>query len=142
MKSHQVKYVFYGILGTYVLWSFVAATIFLNFGNAPTVMVTVIANLNNIALGLTAFHILWINRKYLPIELRPKWYNQLGIASCGIFYFGLAVLVFAAKVIPLLNGTGWAILGGVAVLVTTLLVYQSTRNPLTQRREGAEVSKR
>ncbi|MFP6765330.1 MAG: Nramp family divalent metal transporter, partial [Planctomycetaceae bacterium] len=77
MAPDRVKYIYYAILGSYVLWSFIAATIFLNFGNAPTVMVTVIANLNNIALGLTAFHVLWINRTLLPVELRPKWYSQL-----------------------------------------------------------------
>ena len=123
MKSDSVKYVYYGILGAYVLWSFIAATIFLNFGNAPTVMVTVIANLNNIALGVTAFHVLWINRNFLPSELRPKWYNQVGIALCGLFYFGLAVLVFVAKVIPILNSTGWIILGIVFSLVVATLIY-------------------
>ncbi len=29
-------------------------------------MVTVIANLNNVALGLTSFHVLWINTRFLP----------------------------------------------------------------------------
>jgi hypothetical protein len=123
MSSDKVKYIYYGILGIYVLWSFIAATIFLNFGNAPTVMVIVIANLNNIALGVTAFHILWINRNFLPNELRPKWYNQLGIGLCGIFYFGLAVLVFVAKVVPMLNSTGWIILGAVVAAFSVLLFY-------------------
>jgi hypothetical protein len=123
MKSDKVKYVYYSILGAYVLWSFIAATIFLNFGNAPTVMVTVIANLNNVALGLTAFHVLWINKTFLPKELQPRWYNQLGISLCGIFYFGLAVLVFVAKVMPMLNSTGWTILGIAAGIVAIVLFY-------------------
>lgn len=123
MKTDKVKYIYYGILSAYVVWSFLAATFFLSFGNAPTVMVTVIANLNNIALGLTAFHVLWINRNYLPIEIRPRWYHQIGIALCGIFYFGLAVLVFVAKVVPMLNATGWTILGTVVLAFSALLFY-------------------
>ena len=106
MQPHQANRIYYFILACYVLWSFVAATIFLRYGNAPTLMVLVIANLNNVALGLTAFHILWLNRNFLPKPLQPKWYNQVGIACCGVFYFGLSVLVFCAKILPLVaSGT-------------------------------------
>ena len=103
MSGGQVRYIYYGILSAYVVWSYIAATIFLRFGDAPTLMVTVIANLNNVALGLTAFHVLWINCKFLPEPLRPRWYSRLGIVSCGVFYLGLAGLVFAAKVWPLIS---------------------------------------
>lgn len=105
MQPHQAHRIYYMILVGYVVWSFIAATIFLTFGNAPTLMVTVIANLNNVALGLTAFHVLWLNRNFLPKPLRPRWYNQVGIACCGIFYFGMALLVFWVKIVPLITGT-------------------------------------
>ena len=103
MQPHQASRIYYILLGSYVVWSFIAATIFLMFGNAPTLMVLVIANLNNVALGLTSFHVLYINRKFLPPQLRPKWYNQLGIAACGVFYCGMAVLVVVVKILPLLT---------------------------------------
>lgn len=102
MKSTQVGRIYYLILFTYVLWSFFMATIFLKFGDAPQLMVTIIANVNNIAIGVTAFHILWINRNYLPQAIRPRWYHQLGIAGCGVFYLGLAALVVYAKILPLI----------------------------------------
>ena len=41
----------------------------------------------------------------LPPQLRPRWYSQLGIAFCGIFYLGMATLVFVIKILPLLLGT-------------------------------------
>ncbi len=104
MQPNQASRVYYIILGCYVLWSFIAATIFLTFGNAPTLMVTVIANLNNVALGLTAFHVLWLNRNLLPKPLRPRWFNQVGIGCCGVFYFGMALFVFYIKVLPLITG--------------------------------------
>jgi hypothetical protein len=65
-------------------------------------MVLVIANLNNVALGVTSFVILWNNLTLLPKPLRPKWYNQVGIITCGVFYLGLSVLVFIATISPLL----------------------------------------
>jgi hypothetical protein len=103
MQPHHASRIYYIILGCYVMWSFLAATIFLMFGNAPTLMVMVIANLNNVALGATAFHVLWINRNFLPKPLRPRWFNQIGIASCGVFYLGMAALVFFAKIWPMLG---------------------------------------
>jgi hypothetical protein len=30
--------------------------------------------------------------------------NQIGIGCCGVFYFGMALLVFYVKVLPLLTG--------------------------------------
>lgn len=103
--THKVGIIYYFILSMYVVWSYVVATIFLMFGDAPALMVTVIANVNNIALGVTAFHVLWINRHFLPGELQPRWYNQVGIIGCGIFYLGISIIVFIAKVWPLLKAS-------------------------------------
>ena len=103
LQPSQSSRIYYTILGCYVIWSFVSATIFLTFGDAPTLMVLIIANLNNVALGATSFHVLWINRTLLPKPLRPRWYNQTGILSCGFFYCGMAVLVFCVKILPLLT---------------------------------------
>jgi hypothetical protein len=51
---------------------------------------------------VTSFVILWNNLTLLPKPLRPKWYNQVGIITCGVFYLGLSVLVFIATISPLL----------------------------------------
>ncbi|MDA1232239.1 MAG: Nramp family divalent metal transporter [Planctomycetota bacterium] len=104
LKPNHASRIYYSILACYVVWSFVSATIFLTFGDAPKLMVLVIANLNNVALGATAFHVLYINRTFLPPPLRPRWYNQLGIMACGVFYCGMALLVFCAKILPLITG--------------------------------------
>ncbi|MBX7168013.1 MAG: Nramp family divalent metal transporter [Pirellulales bacterium] len=98
MQPHQVKYIYYAILGSYVLWSFVCAFL---FSNAPKLMTDFIANFNNLALGVTAFQLLWCNHRLLPRALRPRWYNTLGVAGCGLFYLGLAWLVFVNKIVPM-----------------------------------------
>lgn len=107
LKPNQVSRVYYTILVLYVVWSFIMATVFLRYGESDVAkqMVTVIANLNNVAIGATAFHVLWINTRFLPRELRPRWYQRVGIISCGVFYLGLAALVFQAKIWPILTGT-------------------------------------
>jgi hypothetical protein len=102
LHGHQVRYIYYGILSVYVLWSIVALYIFNTFGT-PKLMVLVIANLNNIAIGVTALMILRVNTRILPKALRPRWYHRLGLVSCAVFYLSLAVLVFATKQLPLLR---------------------------------------
>ena len=98
LRGDQASRVYYSILAAYVVWSFVVVTVFLTLGNPPALMATVIANLNNVALGATSFHLLWVNRNYLPAALRPRWYHQAGLACCGLFYLGLAGLVFYVTV--------------------------------------------
>jgi hypothetical protein len=102
MKPNQVKKIYYIILAIYFLWCLISLTLFGNYGT-PKAMILVIANLGNLGIGLTAFVILGINRRFLPEPLRPRWYQQVGIASCGVFYCGLALLVFFHKQIPIIR---------------------------------------
>jgi hypothetical protein len=44
---------------------------------------------------------LWINTTFLPRELRPRWYHRVGLAACGAFYLGMALLVFLTRQWPL-----------------------------------------
>lgn len=107
LADHAVKYVYYAILGTYVLWTLVAAWLFSTYGT-PKLMTLVIANLNNLAIGATSFHILWINCTLLPPALRPRWYHRIGLFLCGVFYLGMSALVFATKQWPILcEMIGW-----------------------------------
>ncbi|MCA9097273.1 MAG: Nramp family divalent metal transporter [Planctomycetaceae bacterium] len=101
LKSHQVGRIYYTILSMYVLWSFVCAYLFSTYGT-PKLMTLVIANLNNVALGVTAIQLLWINTTLLPAKLRPRWYHVLGLIFCAVFYLGLAGLVFVEKQLPVL----------------------------------------
>jgi hypothetical protein len=102
MQPHQVGRIYYTILAIYVTWTFLCAWYFTRYEN-PKVMVLVIANLNNVGLGLTSFFVLRNNLVYLPRELRPGWLHRLGIAGCGTFYLGMAALVFYQKQWPILK---------------------------------------
>lgn len=99
MQPQHVRRIYYTILTFYVGWSIFCAWLFSTYGS-PKLMVLVIANLNNVAIGWTSFHLVWINRRLLPAPLRPRWYQQLGVVLCGVFYLGLAALVFVTKQWP------------------------------------------
>ena len=102
MQPHEVRKIYYAILFLYVAWTFFGAFLFQTFGQ-PKMMVLVVANLNNIGLGFTAFFVLRNNLVYLPKPLRPRWINRIGICFCGIFYLGIALLVFVQKQLPMLQ---------------------------------------
>jgi hypothetical protein len=101
MQDHQARQVYYTILVLYVIWTFIVALIMLKWPDAPKLMVTIIANFNNLALATTSFLILRINCCLLPPELRPRWYSRVGIVGCGLFYSALTWLYFQAKILPL-----------------------------------------
>ena len=96
LRADQVKYIYYSILAAYVLWSFTCAYFF----STPKLMTIVIANINNLAIGVTALQLLWINHTLLPRPIRPRWYHTLGLLLCASFYLGLAGLVFYTKQWP------------------------------------------
>jgi hypothetical protein len=102
LRGHEVWKVYYTILGGYVGWSFVCAYLFNTYGT-PKLMTVVIANLNNLAIGVTSVLLLWINCTRLPPALRPRRYHRLGLAFCGVFYLGLAGLVFVTKQLPVIR---------------------------------------
>ena len=98
-RPDQVKWIYYGILGCYVTWSLFWTLIFSLYGT-PRLMTIVIANLNNVAIGVTSLQLLWINHRLLPCEIRPRWYHTAGVLGCALFYLGLSLLVFLEKQWP------------------------------------------
>lgn len=102
MGRGEVRRIYYTIVGAYTGWCVLSMFLFTRYGT-PKLMTLIIANLGNLAMGITSFLILHINRTLLPAPLRPRWWQQAGLAACGVFYLGLSVLVFVAKQWPALR---------------------------------------
>jgi hypothetical protein len=102
LKGQQVRRIYYALLATYALWSVIALYLFSKYGT-PKLMTVIIANLNNLVLGVTAVFILRINMRLLPKELRPPLPHRIGMIACSTFYLGLSALVFFEKQLPILR---------------------------------------
>ena len=87
LKGNQVKYVYYGIMVAYLLWGTFALSLF-----DPLTLAKYGAGIGNLALGVCAVHTLYVNRKFLPPELRPGWFIQLGLALCAISFLSVAAI--------------------------------------------------
>ena len=110
LHGHQVKRIYYALIAIYAGWSILALHLFDKYGT-PKLMTLVIANLNNVVLGVTSIFILRINCRLLPAQLQPRWYHKAGMLACGAFYLGISLLVFVQKQIPLLREIFREILG-------------------------------
>ena len=87
LQGNQVKYIYYGILGVYGIWGLFALSLV-----DPLTLAKIGGVLANFALGSTAFHTLYINRKFLPPELRPGRLNQVGILLTGCVAWGISAI--------------------------------------------------
>ena len=103
MVHDQVKYIYYTILTVYVTWTLFLLWVFTYFHWTPKTMTLIISNLGNLSMGFTAFQIWHVNRRLLPAPLRPRWYHQVGLLGCGVFYLGIAMLVLATKQWPVIR---------------------------------------
>jgi hypothetical protein len=101
MHHGQVRVIYYSLLVGYIVWCCISLLWF-GMYSSPKQMFIVVAVVGNIAIGVTSFHILYVNTRYLPVPLRPRWFQRLGLAGCGAFYLVLAAMVFEVKMWPML----------------------------------------
>ena len=85
----QVRYIYYSILAIYAVWGLIWLSLF-----EPLQLAIIGAVLGNVALGCTGLHTLYVNRTLLPARLRPSWFMQLGLLTCGAFFLGISVIVW------------------------------------------------
>jgi hypothetical protein len=84
----KVKYLYYGILIIFCLWGLLALSLF-----DPLQILKISTVLQNVALGFSSLHALYITRALVPRELRPSLFMQLGVVVCGVFFLGISAVV-------------------------------------------------
>jgi hypothetical protein len=92
---HRIRLLYFGVLGAY----FAVGIFFLSIAR-PLWLIVLYGNLGNFVLGVSCWHVLYVNLTLLPPEVRPGWFGRLGLAFAGTYFVGLAVLT-------LLVATGW-----------------------------------
>jgi len=90
MREDRVKYVYYGILAGYGAWGLVAMAMF-----NPLEILKAAGVLMNVALGVAAWHTLYVNVALLPRALRPNWLMRIGVFACGLFFLGVSAIFVA-----------------------------------------------
>ena len=80
-RTRDVRVVYYGVLIVAVLWGLIALRM-----AQPIFLLQVAANVGGLTLAITSLHLLYINTKYLPVELRPSMPRRVGLVLLSIFY--------------------------------------------------------
>ncbi len=96
LGEHNAKWIYYPILGIYILWGVIAM-----YFAKPFFMILVSATIGGYLLVITALHTLYVNRKFLPPEIQPPMWKQIGLVLCAGFYsvFG-TVTVWQKVLVP------------------------------------------
>jgi hypothetical protein len=65
-------------------------------------MMVIAGNMANLAIAATIFHTLYVNRRFLPVEVRPSPAKQVALVLAGLFFVTMFGLVVQQKIWPLL----------------------------------------
>ncbi len=95
MEEHNAKWIYYPILVIYILWGIIALYL-----AKPFFMILVSATVGGYLLVITSLHTLYVNRKFLPKEIQPSIWRQIGLIACAGFYSIFGTLTIIQTVIP------------------------------------------
>jgi hypothetical protein len=88
MGPQHVKVVYYSILAIYCVCG-----LFILWKVPPYLTAQIGSVLQNLALGMSAFLSLYMNRTLMPKQVQPNLVMQIGSVVCGIFFIGISAAV-------------------------------------------------
>ena len=86
-RGGDVRVVYYSVLTVVVVWGVFALRL-----AQPIFLIQLAANIAGLIFVLVSLHLLYINTKFLPPELRPSFWRRLGLVAMAVFYGGFVVL--------------------------------------------------
>ena len=91
MTGEDVRFVYYGTLGIISLWGIFALRL-----AQPFILILLAANVASIVLAIASIHILYVNVRLLPRELRPPMWRRVVLVAMAGFYGFFATLSLRA----------------------------------------------
>jgi hypothetical protein len=91
MPPHDVYKIYYLVLGVYITWICIAMQI-----ATPLTMILISSNIGGFLVAVTALHTLYVNRRFLPSALRPRWWKQLALLACTAWYLFMSFMALDA----------------------------------------------
>jgi hypothetical protein len=91
-RGGDVRVVYYVTLGVISLWGIVAMRL-----TRPIVLLALGANMAGIVFIISSIHLLYVNTRLLPSELRPPMWRRAALVALAIFYgFFLTMWVWSS----------------------------------------------
>ena len=80
-KGGRIQWIYYAIVVAFTVWAFLAIQI-----ASPMTLFKIVANVAGLVLAIAGVQIFWVNRRFLPRDLRPPLWRELLLLSCSAFY--------------------------------------------------------
>ncbi|HJS24475.1 MAG TPA: Nramp family divalent metal transporter [Pyrinomonadaceae bacterium] len=80
-RGGDVRVVYYSVLVVISLWGIVALRL-----TQPIILLSLSANMAGIVFIISAFHLLYINTRLLPVALRPPMWRRVALVALALFY--------------------------------------------------------
>lgn len=80
-RGGDVRVVYYTVLAVITAWGIIALRL-----TQPIILLSLSANMAGIVFIISSFHLLYVNTRLLPVELRPPLWRRLALVALAIFY--------------------------------------------------------
>lgn len=80
-RGGDVRVVYYSVLAAISLWGIVALGL-----TQPIILLSLSANMAGIVFIISSFHVLYVNTRLLPQELRPPMWRRVALVALALFY--------------------------------------------------------
>jgi hypothetical protein len=91
-RGGDVRVVYYSVLVVISLWGIIALKL-----TQPIILLALSANMAGIVFIISAMHLLYVNTRLLPVELRPPMWRRVALVALALFYgFFLMMWVLSA----------------------------------------------
>ena len=80
-RTGDVRMVYYSLLGVISLWGLIALRL-----TQPIVLLALSANMAGIVFIISSLHLLYVNTRLLPVELRPPLWRRCALVALALFY--------------------------------------------------------
>jgi hypothetical protein len=87
MRRVDVRKVYYAVLAVAVIWGVIALRL-----AQPIFLLQLSANFHGVMFVVAGLHLLYINTRLLPPELRPSLGRRLGLLALVVFYGAIVVM--------------------------------------------------
>jgi hypothetical protein len=86
-RGGDVRMVYYTVLGVIVIWGMIALRL-----AQPWILLQIGANVAGFVFIVASIHLLYINTRFLPVELRPPMWRRVALVMMSLFYTVFFVL--------------------------------------------------
>lgn len=80
-RGGDVRVVYYSVLAVISAWGIIALRL-----TQPIILLALSANMAGIVFIISSLHLLYVNTRLLPVELRPPMWRRLALVALSLFY--------------------------------------------------------